>query len=251
MMNILRLLLLGISLVTPGSPLAGCKPPERAEVRVRVFASASLAAAFEELGARFEEAHGALSFELHTAGTPRLLLQLAEGAPAEVLATADRESLERVVATGRVHGEPRAFARGHLALVTAPGNPLGIGGLEDLAREDLVVVLCGPEVPAGRYARTALAAEGVAVRSASDEPSVRAALQRVRLGEADAAVVYATDAAAAGESVHAIALADPPGLLVEYPIVALDDSAAASAFVDFVLGPEGRAVLRAHGFETP
>jgi molybdate transport system substrate-binding protein len=231
--------------------LAACAPGAPEEARLRVFASASLAAAFEELGARFEEAHGALSFELHTAGTPRLLLQLAEGAPAEVLATADRESLERVVATGRVHGEPHAFARGHLALVTAPGNPLGIGGLEDLAREDLVVVLCGPEVPAGRYARAALAAEGVLVRSASDEPSVRAALQRVRLGEADAAVVYATDAAAAGESVHAIALADPPGLRVEYPIVALDDSTAASAFVDFVLGPEGRAVLQAHGFETP
>ena len=112
-------------------------------------------------------------------------------------------------------------------------------------------MLCGPQVPAGRYARAALASAGVAVRSASDEPSVSAALRRVALGEADAAIVYATDAAAAADEVGAVGIPDARTPDIEYPIVALEDSSAAVGFVEFVLGPEGRGVLQAHGFGTP
>lgn len=231
--------------------LGGCAPAESQAGRVRVLASASLEEAFVDLGARFEASRPGSRFELHTAGTPRLVLQLAEGAPAEVFASADRRSMERALESGRIAGEPALFAHGSLVLVTAPGNPHGIEELSDLEREELVVVLCGPEVPAGRYARAALAAAGTSVRSASDEPSVRAALMRVALGEADAAIVYTTDAAAAGDRVQPVelsALAEPRA---DYTLAVLDGDELGSAFVDFVLGPEGRAVLIDHGFEVP
>lgn len=230
---------------------AACGRAEAPGGRVRVFAAASLAGAFEELCARYGEAHPDLAVELHTAGTPQLVLQLAEGAPAEVFASADHASMERLLTTGRARGTPRTFARNRLAILTAAGNPARITGLADLAREDLVVVLCGPEVPAGRYARAALASAGVEARSASDEPSVRAALRRVALGEADAAIAYATDAAAAAGEVEAVGIPDAWSPDIEYPILALGDSAEAAGFVEFVLGPEGQAVLGAHGFDGP
>jgi molybdate transport system substrate-binding protein len=219
-----------------------------------VFAAASLTGAFEELARAFEAAHPGLALELHFAGTSQLALQVREGAPADVFASADEANMQQVLDTGHVVSGPAVFARNRLVIVTARGNPLGVAGLADLAREDVTLLLCAPEVPAGRYARLAAAKAGVALRPASDEPNVKAVVSKVALGEADAGVVYATDAAAARGEVDAVAIAAEHDVVATYPIAALDAGAAretGAAFVAFVLSAKGQAILREHGFAAP
>jgi len=233
---------------------AACGGSANAVRTTTVFASASLTAAFEDLADAYARARPGERVDLHLAGTARLVVQLREGAPGDVFASADEESMDAVVALGRTDGEPRRFARNRLMLVTAPGNPRGVEGLADLARDDLIVVLCGPAVPAGRYARRALRTAGVEVRPASEEPSVKAVLAKLRLGEADAGVVYATDVLAAGAAVEGVALAPEHAAEAAYFVVALRGDAETSAgesFVRFVLSPEARAILRSHGFDEP
>ncbi|MBK8975030.1 MAG: molybdate ABC transporter substrate-binding protein [Planctomycetes bacterium] len=226
--------------------------PERATALV--FAAASLTASFEALAGEFERRHPGSDIELHFDGTPRLALQLREGAPADVFASADRTNMQRVVDTGTAIGEPVVFATNRLAIVTQRGNPHGIRGLADLARADLRVVLCGPEVPAGRYAREALAKAGVAVRSVSDEPSVKAVVSKVALGEVDAGIVYATDATGAAAPVEAVALPGEHDVVASYPIVLLTagrDRATGAAFLEFVRSADGQAILGRFGFSPP
>ncbi|MGC6488210.1 MAG: molybdate ABC transporter substrate-binding protein [Planctomycetota bacterium] len=232
--------------------LASCAGDARPTVRV--FAAASLTAPFGELVEAFGAAHPELRVELHCAGTPQLVMQLREGAPADVFASADRVQMDRVVAAGRAAGAPRVFAGNTLSIVTPPENRAGVASLEDLARDGVVALLCAPSVPAGRYARDALTRAGVTVTSASDEPSVRAVISKVALGVADAGVVYRTDALAAAERVQALPIAAPHNVTASYPIVATSAGAEAEhgqAFVAFVLGETGRRVLARHGFTAP
>ncbi|MCK5942080.1 MAG: molybdate ABC transporter substrate-binding protein [Planctomycetes bacterium] len=230
----------------------GCAGDDRPVVRV--FAAASLAAPFEQLADAFAARRPEVRVELHCAGTPQLVLQLREGAPADVFASADLVQMQNVVDAGRAATAPRPFASNHLIIVTPPANPRGVTSLQDLARDDVTVLLCGPNVPAGRYARMALERAGVAVRSVSDEPSVRAVVSKVRLGVADAGIVYHTDALAAGDAVHAVPIAPHFDVPATYPIVAVANGVGAARgqeFVAFVLGPEGRAILSRHGFAAP
>jgi molybdate transport system substrate-binding protein len=162
--------------------------------------------------------------------------------------------MRRVVELGATVAAPQSFATNRLCLVVAAGNPKRVGGLADLEREELTAVLCGPEVPAGRYARTMLKQAGRTVRSRSDEPSVKAVVGKVALGEADVGIVFATDVLAAAGRVEAVAIPVEQGLVANYPIVALAGGAAphvGSAFVAFVLSNEGRAILAKHGFGLP
>jgi molybdate transport system substrate-binding protein len=231
---------------------AACGARPSAPAPVRVFAAASLAVPFAELARRFEAEHPELRIELHTAGTPQLVLQLREGAPADVFAAAAPEHMAQVAALGLLAGAAQEFARNHLAIAVAPGNPHGIRGLADLTRADLRVALCGPEVPAGRYARAALAKAAVVVASRSDEPSVVAVVTKVQLGELDAGIVYTTDVRS--PLVQGIALPSEHDQVASYPIAALAKGGApggAAAFVSFVTGPVGRSVLQNHGFEVP
>lgn len=219
-----------------------------------VFAAASLAAPFEVLAREFERLHPGRAVQLHGAGTPQLVLQLREGAGADVFASADEAQMARIAGLGLVAGAPTVFARNALSIVTAAGNPRGVTGLADLARPDLAVALCGPEVPAGRYAREACARAGVVARSLSDEPSVSAVLSKVRLGVLDAGIVYATDVRAAGTGVGAVSLAPEHAVVASYPIAALTAGGSPDggrAFVAYVLSPAGQRVLTEFGFEVP
>lgn len=246
-----RALVLALALLGAG----GCRQRAAAPSKpVVVFAAASLSASFQALAEAFEREHADTRVELHVAGTPQLVLQVREGAPADVLAAADRPSLEPILAAGLALSEPRTFAENQLAIATPRGNPRGIRELADLARADLAVALCGPEVPAGRYARAALVQAGVEVRSVSDEPSVRALVGKLRLGEIDAGIVYATDVAAAAGDLVGVALPPEHDVVATYPIVALGSGAnraGGEAFVAFVLSPEGGEVLEPFGFRVP
>ena len=237
--------------------LASCgdvKPgAAEAEESITVFASASLAPAIEALAAAFEQNH-AVRVAVHSPGTPRLLLQLREGASADVLAAADRESAEALnlphaASPPVVH----PLAGNRLAIAFAAGNPHGIESLADLDNPSLRVALAGPEVPAGRYARRALAKAGVELRSRSDEASVQALLTKLAFGELDAALVYTTDLQRPQARIEGREL--PAGLQpeIELTISALPRAQAAprpqaEAFVRFALAAEGQQILRDHGF---
>lgn len=236
--------------------LGACGPsvagPDR-EGELVVFAAASLTDVLDELGDRFEEQTG-VTVRRNLAGTQTLATQLVEGAPADVFLAADLERMQLLVDAGLVADGPEPFATNRLAIAVEPGNPHGVAGLADLARDDLVVVLPAPEVPAGRYAQQALARAGVSVRPASLERDVRAALAKVVLGEADAAIVYVSDVTGSAGAVEAVTIPPEQNVTATYPAAVLAGAAsprAAAAFMDLLRSPEGRAVLDDHGFIGP
>ena len=222
---------------------------------VLVFAAASLAAPFQQLAKEFEQRHPGAKLELNFEGTPQLVMKLLQqGAPADVLAAADEANMQKVVSAGKTANAPAEFARNALTIVVGKGNPKGIRSLADLARSDLRVVLCGPEVPAGRYARQSLDKAAVTVRSSSDEPSVKAVVTKVQLGEADAGIVYVTDTMAAGDKAAAVPIPDEHNVVASYPIAVLAAGAnrsLAEQFVAHVRSEAGKRTLQSFGFLTP
>jgi molybdate transport system substrate-binding protein len=213
-----------------------------------VFAAASLTDAFTQLAGDFTDAHPDVKVNLNFAGSNDLVTQVQQGAPADVLATADPKNMDAAV---DLMGAPQAFAGNKLVIAVAPGNPEHITGLADLARKDLKVVLAAPEVPAGKYAEQALARAGVTVGPVSLEVSVKGVVTKVSLGEADAGIVYATDVDAAQGKLEGVAIPDDVNVIANYPIAALAASGHpedAQAFVDLVLSAEGQKVLADYGF---
>ncbi len=220
------------------------------EGTLSVYAASSLTDVLTSLSAGFEELHPATTVELTFNGSSALVTQISEGAPADVLATADTESMTRAVDAGLVTGPATIFAGNRLSMVVGTGNPLGIIDLADLARDDVVTVLCASDVPCGRYAEAALANAGVTVEARSRELNVKAVVSRVSLGEADAGIVYVTDVIA-DDNVEGVAITDAHNVEAEYPVAVRSDSsqtALASAFVDFLLSAQGQAELTTAGF---
>jgi molybdate transport system substrate-binding protein len=147
--------------------------------------------------------------------------------------------------------ESHVFAHNRLEIVVAKGNPQGIHSLADLGRRDLVIVLADPSVPAGKYAQQALAKAKVTVRPASLEQQVTGVLSKVALGEADAGIVYVSDIVTSGK-VDGVAIPDTQNVIADYPIAVLKaakSQTGATQFVDFVLSPDGQALLKAAGFQ--
>lgn len=221
---------------------------------ITVFAAASLTDAFTEIGAAFEAANPGATTRFSFAGSSDLVAQIEQGAPADVFASADVDNMDRLTAAAGHAGEPEIFATNRLEVITAPGNPEGIRAVVDLADPDLVVVTCAPEVPCGAYSQELFAKAGVTVTPKSLEENVKGVANKVALGEADAGIVYATDVVAAGEQAAGVEIPADINVVAEYPIAATADAGdpeAAAAFIDFVLGPDGQAILADHGFAGP
>ena len=214
---------------------------------ITVLAAASMTDALTEVGDAFDGGEVTFSF----GGSSALVAQVAAGADADVLVTADQSNMDEVEGVE----EETVIARNRLAIVVESGNPLGIAGLDDLERDDVVLVMCAPEVPCGRFGALALEKAGVAAEPASLEENVKGVVSKVTLGEADAGIVYVTDVLAAGGDATGvdIDIADDPELEAAYPMAVLPDGDAdlARSFVDFVAGDEGQAILREHGFLEP
>ncbi len=218
---------------------------------VTVLAASSLTTAVEDITTAYRAAHPDVRLRFSLAGSQELASQVRQGVPADVLVTADEPTMQVLGAAVR---EPVIIATNRLTMVVAAGNPKRLTALADLARADVVTVLAAPNVPAGRYARTVLDRADVAVDARSEEPDVRAVLTRVRLGEADAGIVYATDVAAAEDEVDGIVIPADVNVLARYPAAVVADTgqpAEASAFVAWLASSAGQAVLARSGFERP
>ncbi|MGR6966552.1 molybdate ABC transporter substrate-binding protein [Geodermatophilus sp. URMC 61] len=218
-----------------------------------VFAAASLTDVFTDLGEQFEGDHPGLDVQFNFAGSSALATQVTQGAPADVLASAN-EAQMAVVTDAGLAADPQVFAANVLQIAVPAGNPAGVTGLADLAREELTIAVCAPQVPCGAAAEDVLAAAGVTAAPDTLEEDVRAALTKVELGEVDAALVYATDVTAAGDAVEGIDVPEAEQAVNDYPIVVLADAPnpeAAAAFVELVRSGEGQQALGDAGFRVP
>ncbi len=221
---------------------------------VTVFAAASLKSTFTELGAQFQKDNPGTTVTFNFAGSSDLVAQLTQGAPADVFASADTKNMTKAVDAGLLTGDPVNFASNTLTIVTPPGNPKGIASFADLAKPGTQVVVCAPQVPCGSATEKVEQATGVALTPVSEESAVTDVLGKVTSGQADAGLVYVTDAQGAGDKVTAIPFPESSGAVNTYPIAVLNEStnlAAAQKFVDLVTGPQGQEVLAAAGFAAP
>jgi molybdate transport system substrate-binding protein len=218
---------------------------------IKVFAAASLTAAFTKIGEQFTAANGGTKVTFNFAGSQALATQIQQSAPADVFASADIPNMDRVK---DLVGTPQNLASNQLQIVVEKGNPKGVEGLDDLANADLKVVLAAPEVPAGKYAAEALGKADVTVKPVSEEDNVKAVVTKVSLGEADAGIVYVTDVTAGGDKVEGVDIPEELNVLATYPIATVKASQAqdqAQAFMDLVLSAEGQQVLKEYGFLPP
>ena len=217
---------------------------------IKVFAAASLTAAFNDAKTKLTAASSRLNLTYNFAGTNALVAQIQQGAPADVFASADTTNMDKV---RDLVGDPQVFAGNLLQIVVEQGNPKGIRRLDDLAGKDVKVVLAAEEVPAGKYARQVLDRAGVTVQPVSLEDNVKAVVTKVSLGEADAGIVYVTDVAAGGK-VEGVDIPKDQNVVATYPIATVKASKMkdqAQAFVDLVRSAEGQQVLNRYGFLPP
>lgn len=251
------------------SLLFACAPaeePSQAPVEdttLTVYAAASLTNAFGEIAKRYEADHPGVTLNFNFAGSNQLATQIGADAPVDVFASANPEQMEGAITTGRIDaGAPAIFVTNRLVVIYPADNPANLTSLQDLRNPDTLLVLATEEVPVGRYSLAFLAAAStdsafgesfqsdVLANVVSYEENVRAVLNKVSLGEADAGIVYTSDLAAAPE-IGRLDIPDALNSIARYPIAILNDSphqAAAQSFVDFVLSADGQQILANYGF---
>jgi molybdate transport system substrate-binding protein len=273
--RIVLILLLVAALLTACGPVATAVPatvvpqvdppvPSTATPGPRtltVFAAASLTDAFTEMGQAFEAAHPGVTVAFNFAGSQALRTQLEQGAVADVFASANQKEMDTIV-TGNLAaaGSSQIFLTNSLLVILPAGNPADIQTLEDLARPGIQLVLAAEEVPAGKYARQVLEnldvlygagyRDAVMANVVSNEDNVRQVVTKVQLGEADAGLVYVSDAVAAPDL---LTIEIPAGynVIAQYPIAVLTGAPQpdlAGEFIAFVLSSDGQAVLADWGF---
>jgi molybdate transport system substrate-binding protein len=249
--------------------LAGCvpsaTPASPTDPRtLNVFAAASLTDAFTEIGKNFEAANPRVMITFNFAGSQALRTQIEEGAPADVFASANKTEMDTLVAGAFVtQGTAQIFLNNKLVVILPANNPATFENLEDLARPGIKLVLAAEEVPVGKYARQALdQMDGqfgddfknkVLANVVSNEDNVKQVVAKVQLGEADAGIVYTSDAVAAPK-LKRIEIPAELNVIAEYPIAPLAQSANAdlsNAFIAYVLSDDGQTVLQKWGFASP
>jgi molybdate transport system substrate-binding protein len=233
---------------------SSAKPSGNSGKTVVVFAAASLTETFTALGKTFQTAHPGVTVKFNFGGSSALAQQITQGAPADVFAAASPATMKTVTDAHLAAGQPTTFVRNRLEIAVPSDNPGKVNAFNDLADPKLKVVLCAPQVPCGAAAQKALGAAGLTVKPVSQEQDVKAALNKVRLGEADAALVYRTDVKAAAGKVTGIDFPEAAKAINDYPIAALAKAPQpdlADQFVQLVLSGQGRTALTQAGFESP
>lgn len=221
---------------------------------VTVLAAASLNPLMSDLAKGLERDNPGLEVTVSFGASSTLAQQVLKGAPADVIVTASAATMKTVTDAGDTIGRPVVVARNSLQIAVPPGNPAGITSLADLARPDVKVALCAPEVPCGAAAQQLLKLAGVTLTPDTYGRDVSAVVNLVRLGEVDAALVYRTDVISAGSAVKGVEVPQADQVTTDYPAAVVKDSAdadAAKAVVDLLASAKGRAALAQAGFAAP
>ncbi len=219
-----------------------------------VFAASSLTDVFTQLGNRLETDNPGLDVRFNFAGSSALATQIAEGAPADVFASANEKQMAVVTGAGLQAADPTVFTENVLEIAVPRGNPGHVTGIQDFADAGLTLAVCAADVPCGAAAQQVFTAAGVDAKPDTQEEDVKAALTKVELGEVDAALVYATDVQAAGDDVEGIPFPEAEQAINKYPICTLEAAPnpdAAKAFVDLVTSDAGLKALADAGFRAP
>lgn len=272
-----RRVVAGLVLIAVLSALAGCRGNQasgaedggQAEAQgdsggtLTVFAAASLTDAFGELATTFEEQNPGVAVRTSFGSSSKVLAQIQQGAPADVFASADEATMNTAVNEGLVAGEPRTFVRNRLVIVVSGDGPAGIQSYRDLAEPGLRLVLAEDEVPVAEYAEESLERanaeygadfrEGVFDNIVSREADVRAAVNRVALGDADATFGYTSDVTPdIRDRVETVGIPPDLNVIATYPIAALSGAESpelANRWIELVTSAEGQGVLKKWGFE--
>ncbi|PYY61441.1 molybdate ABC transporter substrate-binding protein [Curtobacterium sp. MCSS17_011] len=221
---------------------------------ITVFAAASLQQTFTTLGKQFETANPGASIRFSFAGSSDLVTQIQNGAPADLFASADQANMAKLTSDDLVTGSPQDFATNVLEIAVAPGNPRGIGGLDDLTAPGVQLVTCAAPVPCGAATAKVESASGIDLEPVSEEQSVTDVLGKVESGQADAGLVYVTDVRGAGGKVDGVPFDESSKAVNTYPIGVLresEDPELAQAFSEYVRSAAGQRVLSHAGFGKP
>ena len=223
----------------------------KATGKVTVLAAASLQKAFEEIEKTVEKDNPGLDVTFDFQGSQDLVASLAGGDSADVLATANNSTM-KTAAEQKLVGNQTEFATNVLTLIVPKGNPKKITGL-DSSLDGANLVICAPEVPCGEATKKLAEAQGITLKPVSEEQKVTDVRGKVESGEADAGIVYTTDAAAAKDKADKIDIPDG-GVVNHYPIAQTakpENPAGAQVFIDAVTGKAGQEILAKHGFGKP
>lgn len=235
--------------------VAGCSQAEDSAsntTTLNVYAAASLTEVFEDVATAFNKEQPDIEVKYSFAGSADLVSQITEGAPADVIATADEKTMKTLANDDLLTEKPQLFASNTLALAVAEGNPKRITGSKDLAGVDLVT--CAPQVPCGAATKKWSDKAGVAIKPVSEENSVTDVLGKVTSGQADAGIVYVTDIRRGGEEAEQVDLDGAEDVVNLYPAAAVKASKnqeAAKSYVDFLRSDEAGKLLQDAGFATP
>ena len=241
-----------------GSSPAASQTPTPAPVTLNVFAASSLTESFGAIAKQYQASHPNIKIVYNFNGSQILVQQITNGANADIFASADTANMNKAIDAKTV-SNPQVFARNKLAVIIPAGNPGNITSLKDLARKGLKIVLAAPAVPAGKYSIQILDTmakspdygstfeNSVKANVVSQEDNVKAVVQKVQLGEADAGIVYRTDVTAAvANQIKMIDIPDNFNVIAEYPVAVTLKSAhstEALAFVQYLLSANGQAIL--------
>lgn len=247
-------MLLGTTACGSDGSRATVPPTADASLRgaITVSAASSLSGAFDTLSRQFARRHPGTAVNVNAGSSAALVTQIEQGAPADVFASADTTNMAQLVDAKRTRGTPTVIAHNRLAIVTKPGNPQRIATLADLTHGG-VVALCAGTVPCGKYATQILTAAGLSIpeTAVTREADAQATIGAVANGDADAAIVYLTDARAAGTAVNTVTIPAGENVIATYPMAVLRPNSAqklAQAFVAYVRSSMGQRVLREFGF---
>ena len=239
---------------TPAAPPRASATASALTGSIVVDAAASLTETFQALGGQFEKRHPGVTVTFNFGGSSALAAQIISGAPVDVFASASPATVTTVTDADATGADPVVFARNRLEIAVPPSNQGKITGLKDFADPAKTIALCAPEVPCGAAAALVFTKAGLTASPDTLEQDVKAALTKVEFGEVDAAMVYRTDVASAGDKVRGIPFPEAGAAINDYLIAPLNASASpklAAAFVAWVLSGHGRLVLSKAGFELP
>lgn len=233
---------------------------------VTVFAASSLTDAFNELKTGFQAANPGATVTYNFAGSPALVTQLTQGASADVFASADQPNMDNAIKGGVISGTPQTFAKNKLVIILPKDNKASLQTPKDLAKPGIKFVTAQDSVPVGNYTQQVLDnysklpdygadfKANVNKNVVSKEDNVKAIVQKVQLGEADAGIVYTTDAQAAADKLMMIPIADAQNVIATYPIAVVKggkQAALGQKFIDYLMSPAGQAVMKKWGFAPP